>query len=223
MELQNEPIATRYAAIYRRNFKAMTNELELCKKLFAAEISKRERREEYKAGNLPEVIRAAVWEDVSRQCDFRLTEEGDLRPTVKNETVDLYRDNRRVTVSDLLKPFEEKYFKMPERQKEPQADPLEGFMCLFKVIFGEAVEEAGVVADIAQPSRQDIVDDAQAPYQIEMLENHADLPAYRPKLTLAQGGNIGAVPDDLARGGVDQAVGAAQKRRLARSGESDYD
>jgi hypothetical protein len=101
------------------------SELELCKKLFAAEISKRELRDVYKTGDLPEVIRAAVWESVSRECDFRLTEEGELRPTVKNEPLDLYRDNRRVTVADLLKPFEAKYFKAPETRGEPQADPLE--------------------------------------------------------------------------------------------------
>ena len=75
--------------------------------------------------------------------------------------------------------------------------------------------------DVAEPAAQHVLDHREPLDQIVLLEHHADAPARRAQRAAVQPREVLAHEQDLARGRVDQAVDAADQRRLAGAGRAD--
>ena len=75
--------------------------------------------------------------------------------------------------------------------------------------------------DLAQRDRH-VVQGAHVREEVELLEDHADALADRIQVALRRG-DVDALDDDLAAGGLLKAVDAAKQGRLARAGRTDHD
>ncbi len=76
---------------------------------------------------------------------------------------------------------------------------------------GENVKKAWQCGHITQTTRKYVDLYGRAFDQIELLKDHADLPADITYLFAGRCGNIHVIPYDLPGGGLDQAVDAAQQ------------
>jgi hypothetical protein len=82
---------------------------------------------------------------------------------------------------------------------------------------GEAAEQARQRGHVAEPAGQHVVEHGGAAHEVELLEDHPDLPARRPQRGGIGAGHGAAGHPHAARGRLDQPVDRAQERRLARS------
>ena len=80
---------------------------------------------------------------------------------------------------------------------------------------GKAPEEAWQRGHVAEPAGQHVVQHGGATHEVELLEDHADLPAGRPQLGGAGAGDRAARHPNAAGGGLDQTVQRPEQRRLA--------
>lgn len=69
---------------------------------------------------------------------------------------------------------------------------------------------------MAQAAGEDILDGAGAPDQVELLEDHGDATARLPQGDALQPGELLAIQEDPARGGLYQPVDAPQESGLPR-------
>ena len=101
----------------------------------------------------------------------------------------------------------------PTRSKQ-----LEG---LVHVGLRKAAQQGSPERDVAQPARQHVLHHGQALDQGEFLEDHADAAARLAQAAARQAGELEVAQEHLAGGRLDQAVDAADQRRLAGAGGAD--
>ena len=103
------------------------------------------------------------------------------------------------------------------------AIPTRSKFCMARcyVFLGEAIDQTPGGIHVAQPAGQDVGQHAGASDQVELLEDHADPAPDLAQVLLRSGRHVHAVPDDPARGRLDQAVDAAQQGGLARAAQAD--
>src|SRR6185503_14708698 len=70
--------------------------------------------------------------------------------------------------------------------------------------------------------RKHVLHHRQALDQVELLEHHPHAPARLAQRPPAEVGDVTAVEEDLARGGIDEAVDAAKQRGLAGARRADH-
>src|SRR5262245_10063091 len=79
----------------------------------------------------------------------------------------------------------------------------------------KVTEHARGGPDVAEASGEDILDHRSALHEVELLEDHADLPADLPKLAGASAGYEAAGGADRSIGRLDEAIERAKERGLA--------
>src|SRR5262249_45122680 len=92
------------------------------------------------------------------------------------------------------------------------------------VVSTEATSERGGAPpafEMREPSHEDVVEDAKALHEIEVLVDHPDAGWVRREGAACQWAEIGAVKADRPFGGDDRSRETSQQRGLARTGAAD--
>src|SRR4029077_7437750 len=76
---------------------------------------------------------------------------------------------------------------------------------------------------VSQAAGERVAQDRRAAHEVEGLEDHPDPSTDTAQIRTVRAGDVGAVKDDASARRLHEAVDAAEKRRLARSGEPDED
>ena len=82
------------------------------------------------------------------------------------------------------------------------------------------MQHAGKGIDITQSPGEHIGQHRRTLDQVELLKNHADLPANLADVFALGCGYIGAIPKNIARGWFDQPVDASQECRFTGSAQA---
>ena len=100
--------------------------------------------------------------------------------------------------------------------------PLEQFQGTLDVLAREYPENAAQRSDVAETPGQHVVHHRHPLNQIELLENHADVPAQTPELARAEGKHVGSVePNASGRGIMPQIdLSSSEIRSRAAAGKS---
>src|SRR3972149_320029 len=92
---------------------------------------------------------------------------------------------------------------------------------LLYILLGEVIDQAESWIDVAQPPGKDVGDHRRTVHQVEMLEHHPDLAPHAAHFLLRQAHQVHPVPNDLAAGGLDKPIDAAQQGRFAGTAQPD--
>ena len=88
---------------------------------------------------------------------------------------------------------------------------------------GKHVHETGRRVDVSKPAGENVREHGGTLHEVELLEDHADLPSNAAQVLTLRGGHVGTVPDDPPFRGIVQPIYTAQERGFSGAAQTDDD